>query len=145
MVIMAMPIHIHPTKNARRINRSSAAGRKSWTSPMSFMARVTHNSPPVPATMIIRNKRASRTSDFDRCGARMRLADDEDAKTDDDHAEPTQWRDDFAEEQVAEQRHHRVGKRGSWLHIAVVGPGEHQHVGHKKSEQRRHAEPDIAG
>src|SRR5450432_2775789 len=108
---MAMPIHIHPTKNARRINRNSAAGRKSWTSPMSFIARVTHSSPPVPATIMIRNKMASRTSDFNRGGARMSVAHDEHAETNDGHAKPAQRRNGFPQQQVAQQRHHRVGKR----------------------------------
>src|SRR5208282_3149137 len=49
VAIRPKPIHIHETRNARRTTPTSAAGRKSFTSPTAFMARETHNSPPVPA------------------------------------------------------------------------------------------------
>src|SRR5436305_6313251 len=57
-VIRPIPTHIHATRAARHTNCIRAAGRKSWTSPRAFIARETHNSPPVPAP-ITRNRKIS--------------------------------------------------------------------------------------
>src|SRR5690348_16355002 len=47
--IKETPSHIHGSFMARKITLANENGRKSFTSPTRFMARVTHSSPPVPA------------------------------------------------------------------------------------------------
>src|ERR1700681_2222485 len=103
MAIMAMPIHIQPTVKALKINRANAAGRKSVTSPICFMARVTQSSPPVPATTITQSKRSSRKSDLDRGGRAGRsVSHDKYAQANHADSDPTQWRNHLAEQEIAE-------------------------------------------
>src|ERR1700730_6882181 len=98
---MAMPIHIHATVRAFKINRTSATGRKSVTSPICFMARVTQSSPPVPATTITHSKRNSRTSAVERGGSGWSVPHDQYAKTNHGDPEPTQRRYHFTEQEIA--------------------------------------------
>jgi hypothetical protein len=49
VAISPTPAHIHGTRRTRGIKPSKANGRKSFTSPTTFMPRAMHNSPPVPA------------------------------------------------------------------------------------------------
>src|ERR1700730_15068627 len=121
--IMARPTHIQPTAKAFRINRINADGRKSVTSPICFMARVTQSSPPVPATTMTQSKRNSRTLGFDRSGAGRSVSHDEYSQANHGDAQPTQRRDHFTEQEVAEQRDHGIGKGRSGLQIAIVRPG----------------------
>jgi len=99
---MAMPIHIHATVRAFKINRTNAEGRKSVTSPICFMARVTQSSPPVPATTMTQSKRNSRTSDFDRGGSGWSVPHDQYTKANYANTEPTEWRYHFTEQEIAE-------------------------------------------
>src|SRR5579863_4172008 len=49
-VISSTPNHSQPTRSARSTNEAIARGRKSWTSPSSFIACVRQISPRVPVT-----------------------------------------------------------------------------------------------
>src|ERR1700731_1539300 len=118
---MLIPAHSHPTRMARRRTRAIARGRKSLTSPTTFMARETHNSPPVPATTIRAKRIASnnlavlqanrfslRAARAVLGASRTGLPNDEHAQADDGNAEPAQWRDRLAQHEVTQQRDHAI-------------------------------------
>src|SRR5277367_597911 len=92
--IIPPPSHIQGTRSALKITLATSVGRKLGASPTTFIARETHNSPPVPATTI----RANRM----KCGnlnllrrSRIGAADHENAHTNNRYTGPSQGRDSF--------------------------------------------------
>src|SRR5690349_20865022 len=75
----------------------------------------------------------------------MGVTNDEDAQANDGDASPAKEIYLFTEEQESENGDDEVGKSGGGLHVTVIRPGEHQHVGDKKSEQAGDSEPNVAG
>lgn len=72
----------------------------------------------------------------------MGAANDENAKADQGDAGPAKRRDVFTENEIAEDRDGSIGQGGGGLNVAVVGPGEKQHVHEKKAEKASDAEPE---
>src|ERR1700675_2510739 len=106
---MPIPAHNQPTRMARKIKRAIARGRKSFTSPTTFMARETQSSPPVPATTIRKKRIASSKLALLRAAlraARVGLPHNEDAQADDGYPQPAQRRNRFAQHEISQQRHH---------------------------------------
>src|SRR5271156_637161 len=100
-VIIAPPSHIQGTRSARRITFAPSIGRKLGASPTTFIARETHNSPPVPATTIRVNRM--------RCGnlnllrrSRIGTADHENTHTNNGYSGPPQGRHRFTQQQIPE-------------------------------------------
>lgn len=75
----------------------------------------------------------------------MSVANDEDAQANDCNARPAEEIYLFAEEQESENSDHEIGKGRSRLDITVIRPGQHEHVGDKKSQQASDSKPDVAG
>src|SRR5438132_881424 len=74
----------------------------------------------------------------------MSVPDNKDADTDNNYSNPAQERHGFSQKKIAQQRDYGVRKRGSRLNVTVIRPGEHEHVGHKKSEQTGDSQPNVA-
>src|SRR6266567_416045 len=74
----------------------------------------------------------------------MRAADNKDAGTNNEYAGPPQRRHRFSQQEIAQQCNHGIGKSGSRLHVAVIGPRKNQHVRDEEGEQTRDSEPDVA-
>src|ERR1700722_286717 len=94
--IIPTPSHIQGTRSALRITFVTSIGRKLGASPTAFIARETHNSPPVPATTIRVNRM--------KCGdlnllrrSRTGAADHENAQTDNRYTGQSQGRDCFTQ------------------------------------------------
>src|SRR5437016_6212344 len=107
-----------------------ARGRKSCTSPSSFIACVRQISPPVPVTTTKIRMRAVRMSAHLRgfCGAVRRAIDQEDAEENQDYSDPAGDRNMFTEKKITEERNQAVGNRRKRHHETIVGPREHEHV-----------------
>lgn len=75
----------------------------------------------------------------------MSVANDEDPQADYGDTRPAKQIHFFSEEQESENGDDEIGKGRGRLDIAVVSPGEHEHVGDEKSEQAGDPEPDVAG
>jgi hypothetical protein len=73
------------------------------------------------------------------------VPDDEDADADHKNAKPAQGRDGFSQQKIAKQGNHGVGERRGWLNVAVVRPGENEHVGDEEGEQASDSEPNVTG
>src|SRR5215470_1598791 len=108
------------------------------------MAWETQSSPPVPAATIRNKKMDSSTLGLLR-GSWMRVPNDEDAHTNDGNARPAEEIHLFTEEPEPKNRDHKIRERGCWLNVAVIRPGEHQHVGDKEGQQARDTEPNVTG
>src|SRR5580704_9936480 len=117
---------------------------KSWTSPMLFMARLTHNSPAVPATIMKKKSTASRTI-WTSSRAGRGAADNKNANTNHRYAKPTQWRNHFTKKQITQDRDREVGQHRERLHVTVIRPRQQQHVHDKIGQQAADPQPDIAG
>src|SRR5580700_7087731 len=123
---MLIPAHNHPTRMARRRTRAIARGRKSFTSPTTFMARETHNSPPVPATTMREKRIASSNLALlqawgwaHRVGlraARAGLPNDEHAQADDGYAQPAQRRNRLTQHEISQQCHYPIPHGGRGEH-----------------------------
>src|SRR5580704_13227247 len=106
---MPIPAHNHPTRMARKIKRAIESGRKSFTSPTTFMARETQSSPPVPATTIREKSSASSKLALLQThwrvlrAARAGLPHDEDAQANDAYPQPTQRRNRLAQHEISQQ------------------------------------------
>src|SRR6267378_6189139 len=111
---------------------------------MTFIARVTQSSPPVPATITRNKKKNSRTVRPLR-GAWWSAADHKYADANHSDAGPTQWRNNFLQEEVTQRGNDSVRESGGRLYVAIVRPGKHEHVGDKKREETGDTEPDVAG
>src|ERR1035441_2547998 len=103
-VIKSTPIQSQPTRSARKMKAAIARGRKSCTSPSSFIACVRQISPPVPVTTTKIRMEAVRMSgrrsrDGPRLGrARRRAVDQENAEEDQKDASPARGRNLFVQE-----------------------------------------------
>src|ERR1035437_11136127 len=101
-----MAIHSQLTRIARKTNATIARGRKSFTSPSSFIACVRQISPPVPVTTTKIRMEAVRMSgrrsrDGSRRGrTRRRAVDQENAEENQNDAGRARARDVFVQEQV---------------------------------------------
>jgi hypothetical protein len=137
------PIHIQGRRMERRTKLKIDPGLKSWISPMLFMARLTHNSPPVPATIMKKNRATSRSKMVNSRGVGMSAADDKDAKANYQDTQPSQGGDHLAQNEVTQDGDRGVGKGSGGLHITVIRPSEQEHVNDKKSQQTGNADPDV--
>src|SRR5271166_1427688 len=119
-VINATPIHIHFRHKARPNTLTSAAGRKSWTSPISFMARETQSS---PATC---DHDQRKEEHFQHLwilrGAWIGAPNDEDAKANDSNTGPANRRNDLAKQQSGQQGDDGIRHRRGRLDKAVIRP-----------------------
>src|SRR5215469_5960100 len=107
---------------------------------MLFIARLTHNSPPVPATTM--KKKRTTWSILNRSRrSRRGSADDQYSQADHGDACPAQERDDFAQDQITQNRDGCVGQSRRGLNVAVIGPSQQKHVHDKESEEAGDSEP----
>src|SRR5271170_262990 len=100
-VIIAPPSHIQGTRSARRITFAASIGRKLGASPTTFIARETHNSPPVPATTIKVNKMKCGNLNLPR-RSRIGAADHKNAQANNRDTGTSQGRDSFPQHQIPE-------------------------------------------
>src|SRR6266481_2550771 len=131
--ISAIPNHIHGSRKDCRTNLRIDLGRKSWTSPTLFMARLTHNSPAVPDTTIKNRSEISSTVKRSCCAGRG-TTHEENTETNHGDSKPAQGGNDFSEKKVTKDGNGEVGQRCGGLHITVVCPGQQQHVDDEKSQ-----------
>src|ERR1700731_2512634 len=143
-VIIPPPSHIQGTRSARRMTFATSAGRKLGLSPTTFIARETHNSPPVPATTIKPNRIKWGNLNLPR-GSRIGSADHKNPQANHRDTRPSQRRDSFTQHQVPQQRNHAVSKRGSRLNEAVIRPRQHQHISDEECGQRANSQPNGRG
>ena len=68
-------------------------------------------------------------------GLRAGAAYNKDPKTNYRDSGPSQSRNLLTEDKITKERHYAIGHRRNRLHIAVIGPRKHQHVGNKESDQ----------
>src|ERR1700730_3582891 len=99
--IIPPPSHIQGTRSALRITLATSVGRKLGASPTTFIARETHNSPPVPATTIKVNKMKCGNLNLPR-RSRTGAADHKNAEADNRYTGPSQGRNPFTQHQVPE-------------------------------------------
>src|SRR5438046_9294933 len=74
----------------------------------------------------------------------MSVPDKKTASTYNKNPNPEQERHGFSQKKIAQQRDYGVRKRGSRLNVTVIRPGEHEHVGHKKSKKTGDSQPNVA-
>src|SRR6266567_6689451 len=143
-VIRRTPIQSQPTRSARRTNARIALGRKSWTSPSSFIACVRQISPPVPVTTTKMSMDAVRMSvgSLLRSRTMRRAVDQDDAENDQNNSNPPGRGNLFVQKQVPEQRDKRIGHGGKRHHETVVGPRQHEHVAHHEPQHHRDPRPN---
>ena len=72
----------------------------------------------------------------------MGATDDENAEADQSDAGPAKRRDILTENEIAKDGNRSIGEGRRGLDIAVVRPGEEQHVHQKKTEKTSDAEPE---
>ena len=60
------------------------------------------------------------------------MANHQNAEADQQNTHPAHRRDHFAQHEVGQQRHHAISHGRGRLNVAVIGPGQHQHVRRKK-------------
>src|SRR5260370_32639005 len=97
--IIPPPSHIQGTRSALRITFATSVGRKLGASPTTFIARETHNSPPVPATTIKIKRMKCRNLNLPR-RLRIGAADHKNAQANNRYTRPSQRRDFFTQHQV---------------------------------------------
>src|ERR1700730_11642389 len=121
-----------------------ARGRKSLTSPSSFMACVRQISPPVPVTTTkIRMEAVRMSGGLYRLSGTVRSSvDQQNAQENKNDAEGARRRNMFAKKQISEQRHQRIGNRGKRHHETVVSPRKDQHVADHEHQHERDAQPN---
>src|SRR5882757_2255560 len=143
-VISSTPSQSHLTRSARMTKDTIARGRKSCTSPSSFIASVRQISPPVPVTTTKMRMGAVRMSArlYGFSGAVRRAVDQKNAQKNQKNSGPARGRNVFAQEQKSEQRHQRVRDRGKRHHETVIGPREHEHVADHEQQHERDAQPN---
>src|SRR5580704_12018431 len=143
-VISNTPIQSQPTRSARKTNDRIALGRKSCTSPSSFIACVRQISPPVPVTTTKMRMDAVRMSVWSSLwsGAMRRAVDQDNAENNQNDPNPARRGNLFVQKQVCEQRDKRVSNRGKRHHETVVGPRKNQHMAHHEPQHHRDPGPD---
>src|SRR5258705_12516802 len=99
--IIPPPSHIQGTRSARRMTFATSVRRKLGLSPTTFIARETHNSPPVPATTIKVNRMKWDNLNLPR-RSRIGSADHKDAQTNHRDTRPSQRRDSFTQHQISQ-------------------------------------------
>src|SRR5271170_1496106 len=122
-------------RNARIGTPSRVRGLNSFTSPIIFIARVTHISPTVPTTTMKKTRITSISIDRLR-GARRRVTDNQHAEANDRDARPPQGRYGLTQDKSAEQRSNPGCECGSRLHVAIVRPREDNRVGNEEADHR---------
>lgn len=75
----------------------------------------------------------------------MGSSDDENTEADQSDAGPAKGRDVLTEDKIAQDGHRGISEGRGGLHVAVVGPGEEEHVHEKKTEKTGDAEPEGWG
>src|SRR6266581_3511917 len=139
--IIPPPSHIQGTRSALRMTFAISAGRKLEVSPTTFIARETHNSPPVPATTIKVNRMKWDNLYLPR-RSRIGPADHKNAQANNRDTRPSQGRNSFTQHQISQQRNHAISKRGSGLNEAVICPRQHQHISDEECDQRANSQPN---
>src|ERR1700675_664723 len=100
--IIPPPSHIQGTRSALRMTFASSVGRKLGLSPTTFIARETHNSPPVPATTIKLNRMKWGNLNLPR-RSRIGSADHKHAQANHRDTSPAQGRNSFPQHQISQQ------------------------------------------
>jgi hypothetical protein len=138
---MPTPAHIHPTRRARRITRAIACGTKilhlshrfHGAGNAQFPASAGHDDEQKEDHL---NQTSCAPDSGCAQGWRVGLPNHKDTQADDGNPQPAQRRNRLAQHEISEQRGNAIAYRGCRLDIAVIRPGQNQHIGQEKGKQR---------